>query len=135
MPGPLDGPLRRAAQTLIRKFGKPVTLRDVTRGEYENGSVPETVNDREVRVIVAAYPKETVRGGQRITNEDVAAGDLAITVAALDVEPDAPVGVKGPPGSARTTHWLVDGVLYTTLKVDPEYANQQAVTYVCQVRA
>jgi hypothetical protein len=77
----LDRAARKAVQTITRKFGQTVTLREVFVGKYQTASSTpaNTQVDYEVKAIVAGYSANEVSGV-------VQGGDKLVHVAAADLE-------------------------------------------------
>src|SRR5262245_6771345 len=76
----LDSALRKAASSVLRKFGTPVVVQRVTLGGYNpaTGKPASTITTANVRGRLDDYT-------DRELNNRIAAGDRKLTVAAADM--------------------------------------------------
>ena len=118
----LDAPLRGAAKTLIRRFGKAVTIQARTGQRYDTSTrraVGTMEQDFPWKVVVEFVTEKEARGSSMIK-----AGDLKLTGAAkgLGIEPDL-------------KHQLIFGEQeYKIVKVDPIYSGEEIATYTVYAR-
>lgn len=117
----LDETARAAAVRLVERFGMAVTIRR-TASAYDpaTGKTTDTTRDFTVKV----SPPERFREGL-IDGELVRAGDLRVSMAAEG----API-VPEPITDAA----IINGEIWTLLRVDPLFGGQQAALYTLHLR-
>lgn len=121
--GVLDG-LVKTAGTLVTKFGRNVTIRTYSEVyDPATGTNALTPTDVVVKAIVEDYPAKDAKGGTT-TTDGIVRGDRRVTIAAN--------AVSAAPNTE--TKVLIDSLLYAVVKVDTQYATDDAAVYVMQCR-
>ena len=116
-----DTRARSAAERLIERFGRPVTLRRTTRSyDPESGQTSDT--DEDVAIIISppeAFAQSLIDGTL------VRAGDLRAHVAAKGL------AVTPEPSRDRV---LMDGVTYELLRVEPVLSGAETAFFTLHLR-
>lgn len=118
--GVLDSPLRSVAKTILETFGTSITFTRTTQGDYSitSGSRAETLATTSTYGRLDDYRAYELRDGIRAT-------DQKLTVPAKDLSFTPNVDDRVTVGSDE----------YGVIDVGRELATDQAVIYVCQIRA
>ena len=117
----LDKTARRAALSLIAKYGKSITLTTVTAGAYNPSTGVSTPT--EVAATVKAIIEEY--NGWAIANNLVEAGDKKVSIAA------SALAARPSPTDKLT----IDGKIYTIVSVKAYSSGTQDALYELQARS
>lgn len=116
------------AGRLLNTFGKTITLR--TYAEVYNSTIGKNVRtptSYAVAALVEDYPARDTKGGQA-GSDGVVRGDRKVTIAA------ATLAEAGAPVPSVEMEAVIEGVTYSILKIDAQYATEEAALYTLQVR-
>lgn len=123
----LDTPLRKVAQTVLKRFGTDVTFRRVTGAAYNTstGTMTPTTADTTVKARIDEYTdRELGFSVATQTAPPVRAGDRKVTVAAADLS-------YTPTVDDRV---VIATLVYDIIRVQPQLATDLAAIHIVQVR-
>lgn len=121
--GALDS-LTKVADRLVGTFGKVVTLRTYTESyDPATGANTLTAVDTSVKALVEEYPARDTKGGET-SGDGIVRGDRKVTIAADAL-------TAAPTTEAKV---VIGSVEYAIVKIDTQYATEDAALYILQCR-
>lgn len=119
----LDAGLRSAADQLIRKFGKSMTLTLVTTASYDPATSATTGNNTTSVTVRGVIEQYKARFGEAEMDQ-VKRGDYQVTIAAK--------GLTRAPATQDTLTF--DSKVHEIVHVDPVYSGDQVAIFTLHVR-
>jgi len=119
-----DTKFRALALKQIAKYGKEVTIKIITAGEYDPaiGAVGSSSSNQTVKAIVEDY--SLISSGEGFSSGMIIAGDKKFTVAASGI-------TKPKPGDTVT----LNSIVYQIVRIVETWSGEQVAMYEIQGRS